>query len=262
MSIVLATCNQKGGVGKTTTTFHQIRAAALAGRKVLGVDVDPQGNLTQVLAAEPVPDGQIGLADVLSDRADEQLTDVIVPGVWPGVDLVPSSGETLAAVRDEMLLGGAGRESRLTEALRTVRDGYDAIWLDCPPSLDLLALNALVAAELAVIVTHSALFSANGLARLLDTIEQVRRYYNPALAIGGVVVNQYEATTRAGQHWRDELTEAAETRGIRLLSPAIPKRVMVGSAVEAACGLDEFGTADAAATARYYTDHLQAMGVL
>ena len=114
---IYALCNQKGGVGKSTTAFHLARAAVLGGRRVLLVDNDPQGNLTSVTAAEPVEEDQAGLADVLSARAGERLRDVIVAGIWPGLDLVPTAGSTLGIVRDELIVAGPGREGRLREAL-------------------------------------------------------------------------------------------------------------------------------------------------
>src|SRR5699024_5315771 len=101
---VLAFCNQKGGVGKSTTTFHLARAAALQGLRVLIVDADPQGNISAAAAAEVVKEDQAGLADVLSAHAPDVVADVIVPSIWKGVDIVPTSGETLGSVRDELVI--------------------------------------------------------------------------------------------------------------------------------------------------------------
>ena len=255
---IYALCNQKGGVGKTTTAFHLARAAVLRGDRVLLVDNDPQGNLTSIIAAEPVEEDQAGLADVLSTRAPETIRDVIVPGIWPGLDIVPTAGTTLGSVRDELVVAGAGREGRLREAVAAVVDDYDLILIDCAPSLDQLTINGLTAAGAVVIVTHSKLLSANGLSQLLDTIGSVRQYYNPALRVAGVIVNQHEDRTLAGRHWLDELTDAATQRSLRVLTP-VPKRVVISDATEVAQGLDQLGTADAAALAAIYADHLNAL---
>ncbi len=253
---IFALCNQKGGVGKSTTAFQLSRAAVLAGRRVLAVDLDPQGNLTSNATAEPVADDQAGLADVLSTRAPETIRDVIVAGVWPGLDVVPTSGITLGVVRDELVIAGAGREVRLREALADVVDDYDLILIDCAPSLDQLTINGLTAAQGVVVVTHSKKWSLDGLSQLLDTIDSVRTYYNPALRVAGIIVNQHEERTVGGQQWLDELHTAAEGRGLTLLSPPIPKRVVISDATEASRGLDEWGSAEATALGAIYADHL------
>ncbi|AQP52722.1 ParA family protein [Tessaracoccus flavescens] len=255
---IVALCNQKGGVGKTTTAFHLARAAVLDGKRVLLIDADPQGNLTSVAAAEPVDEDQAGLADVLSDKTSDTIRDVAVAGIWPGVDLIPTAGATLGAVRDELIIAGAGREFRLKKALAAVVDDYDLVLIDCAPSLDQLAINALVAAHGALVVTEAKLFAANGLGALLQTIAAVRDFYNPALKVTGVLVNRLEERTVSSAAWLDELREAAAGNGLTLLPP-IPKRVVIADAAEAARGLDEWGTADAAAVGTIYTDHLHAI---
>lgn len=256
---IYALCNQKGGVGKSTTAFHLARAAVARGDRVLLVDNDPQGNLTSVTAAEPVEEDQAGLADALSSRAPETARDVIVAGIWPGLDVLPTAGITLGSVRDELVIAGAGREGRLRETLAPVVDDYDLILIDCAPSLDQLTINGLTAADAVVIVTHSKLWSANGLSQLLDTIGSVRQYYNPALRVAGVLVNQHEERTLAGRHWLDELTDAATQRSLRVLAPPIPKRVVISDATEVAQGLDQLGIADATALAALYADHLTSL---
>ena len=253
---ILALCNQKGGVGKSTTTFHLARAAITAGQRVLVVDLDPQGNLTSVAAAEPVAEDQVGLADVLSSRAEETARDVIVSGVWEGLEVLPTTGETLGFVRDELVVAGAGREGRLREALTEVATDYDLILIDCAPSLDQLTINGLTAADAAVVVTQSKLWSANGLAHLLTTIDNVRRYYNPGLSGAGIIVNQHEEHTVAGRHWRQELQEAATARSLTVLTPPVPKRAAIADATEAARGLDEWGTSEATTLASLYADYL------
>lgn len=253
---VLALCNQKGGVGKTTTTFQLARAAVKVGRRVLVIDNDPQGNLTSDIAREPVGPDEAGLADALSSRSPDTLREVIVPGVWPGLDLVPTSGRTLGSVRDELVVAGVGREVRLREALTAVRDDYDLILIDSAPSLDQLTINALSAADSAVIVTHSKKWSLDGLAQLIDTIESVRAYTNPRLDVAGIIVNQHEDRTVGGTAWLDELDTFADQRGLRLIGRPIPKRVVIADATEAARGLDEWGSAEATALGAIYAEHL------
>lgn len=253
---IYALCNQKGGVGKSTTAFHLARAAVLRGRRVLLVDADPQGNLTSVVAADQVAADQVGLADVLSARAEEKLRDVVVPGIWPGLDLVPTTGIELGWVRDELVATSVGREARLREALAELREDYDLVLIDCAPSLDQLTINGMTAADAVLIVTQSKLWSANGLAQLLDTIGSVRQHYNHGLHVAGVIVNQHEDRTRAGRHWLEVLTEATTVRGLRILQPPVPKRVVVSDATEVAQGLDEVGGAESAALAAIYADYL------
>lgn len=253
---IISLCNQKGGVGKSTTSFHLARAAVLARRKVLVVDNDPQGNLTSIATAEPVAEDQAGLADALSSRAPETIRDVIVPGLWPGLDVVPTTGVTLGFVRDELVIAGAGREGRLREALHDVVEDYDLILIDCAPSLDQLTINGLTAAAAVLVVTETKLFSANGLAQLLDTIDNVRQYYNAELTVAGIVVNKHEEQTVSGRERLAELREAAQGRGIPILTPLVPKRVVISDAAEAARGLDEWGGVEARDLGAIYTAHL------
>lgn len=254
MTTIYAICNQKGGVGKSTTTYHLSRAAVTQGRRVLVVDLDPQGNSTAALA--DVAADQAGLADVLSSRTTETAREVIIPSIWEGLDVLPTSGATLELVRDELVIAGAGREGRLRDALAEVASSYDLVLIDCPPSLDQLTINGLTAAEAVIVVTQAKKWSLDGLARLLDTIELTRRYYNPALAIAGVLMNHVERSTLADAHWIRELKTAVAERDIRLFEPPIPKSVTLSDSLEAAVGLDEWGTTKGQDLHRLYTTHL------
>ncbi len=252
---VIALTNQKGGVGKTTTTRNLARAGQQLGRRVLVVDADPQGNLTDALGAEDLPADVAGLADALSSRSAASIADVIVPSIWQGVDLVPAGGDVLENVRDELVVAGAGRESSLRRGLQPVLEQYDIVLIDCRPALDQLTLNALTAADVAAIVTNPDLFSANGIAKLRLTIEAVRDHYNPKLRIGGVIVNHHEAaTTLQTRHWLDELAGA----GLPLLDPAIPRHTWIGAANAQGVALDELGP-HGHAVGEIYAKHLAAL---
>lgn len=229
--LVLAVVNQKGGVGKTTTTYHLARAAVRRGLRVLGVDLDPQANLTLIAAADAMPPDGLSIADVLSPRAGEPLAEVIVPGVWEGLSIAPAVEGPLASVRDELVGVRVGRESRLRQALAAA--DYDLVLLDCPPELGLLTINGLVAADAVVIVTGSRLLSVQGVAGVMETISTVRSYYNPDLIHAGVIVNAHEARTLTGQTRLEELRESVD-----VLEPPIPKRAAINDSAEAAVGLD------------------------
>ncbi|HRL80913.1 MULTISPECIES: ParA family protein [Actinomycetes] len=254
---IFALCNQKGGVGKSTTAFQLARAAVLAGRRVLAIDLDPQGNFTSNATAEPVDSAQAGIADVLSSRAPETIRDVTVPGVWPGLSVAPTpSYATLVTVRDELTITQVGREVRLKDALALVADDYDLILIDCPPSLDALTINGLTAAQGVVVVTEAKKWSLDGLSQLLATIEGVKSYYNAALRVAGIIVNRHEERTVSAQQWLADLESVAAERELPLLTPTIPKRVVISDATESSRGLDEWPTAEATALGAIYAAHL------
>lgn len=245
---VIAVVNQKGGVGKTTTAYHLARAAVRRGRSVLAVDLDPQANLSLIAAAAEVPPDALSIADVLSPRVGEDLAHVLVPGIWEGLSVAPSTEAALAGVRDELVGIRVGREARLRQALADAH--HDLVLLDCPPELGLLTINALVAADAAVIVTGSRLLAVQGVAGVLETISTVRAYYNPDLRLAGVIVNAHEAHTLTGQARLQELQA-----NVDVLEPTIPKRAAINDAAEAARGLDEW-PGDGPHLASLYSDLL------
>lgn len=249
---VVALCNQKGGVGKTTTALNLARSAHLRGLNTLIVDLDPQANTTTTLLGHaPEVSGAETLADVLSARSDATASDVIVKTGWDHLQVLPSGGDALADVGSELVAMGPGREHRLREALASAA-GYDLVLLDCPPALDLLTINGLTAASRVVIVTSAALWSSDGIARLLATLEAVQRYSNPELQAIGVIVNSLERTRRQ-RHWHEELVANAPAP---VWAPPVPKATWIAEAVEAGVGLDEWNTPAASVLLEVYDGYL------
>lgn len=252
MTKTISLANQKGGVGKTTSTVNVSRAACVKGLKVLAVDADPQGNLTTAIAGRPMDGGEIGLADALSARADESLKDVIVPSVWEGVDLVPTTGDALSLVDQELVIMRAGRESKLKDALATVEDEYDLVLIDCPPAVNQLTINAWAASDSVVIVSHAALWSLDGIAHLLGNIREVATYYNPGLSVAGVLINKFDKRKNSAQARKRELISAAEGEHLNVFQPVIPDRVVISESAENGEALDLIRDEDAQRFAQIY----------
>jgi chromosome partitioning protein len=226
MARTLAVANQKGGVGKTTTTINLAASLALADQRVLLVDIDPQGNLTSGVGqkGKSAPAGAI--YDALTTT--EATTDAR-PFLLPtGIDrllLIPADRNLTGAEIELVTL--AGREERLRALLASVRDEFDFIFIDCPPSLGLLTLNALVAADAVLIPLHCEYFALEGLADLVGTMRRVRAALNPALDIEGVLLTMFDERTNLGQQ------VATDVRGFfkdKVFRTVIPRNVRLGEA--------------------------------
>lgn len=202
-AVVLAMCNQKGGVGKTTTTINLGAALVEAGRRVLLVDFDPQGSMTVGLGYNAHELEQT-IYHVLMDR-EVPLTDIIVESTVPGLDLAPANIDLSAA--EMRLVSEVGREQALARVLRTVRDDYDVILIDCQPSLGLLTVNALTAADGVIIPLECEYFALRGVALLKETIEKVRERTNPDLDIVGLLGTMFDGRTLHGREVLQTLVE-------------------------------------------------------
>jgi len=200
----IAVINQKGGVGKTTTTANLGAALAKNGLRVLLIDLDPQGHLTLHFGAE-LRDGQPSVYDVLT--AATPVGDVLVK-VRDRVSLVPSDIDLAGA--EVELISVTGREVILREALDPIEQDYDIMLIDSPPSLGVLTVNALVASTEVLIPLQAHFFALQGLSKLLDTVTLVRQRINPQLHVGGVVLCMYESATRLAGEVVDDLVKFLE----------------------------------------------------
>ena len=196
--MMFAVANQKGGVGKTTTVVNLGAYLGAFGARVLLVDCDPQGNTTSGLGVQP---NSGGLYDVL--LGDVSAGEAIVPSTTSGVDLLPSTPE-LAGVEIELLREDRPN-ARLKEALGEVRSRYSYVFLDCPPSLGVLTVNALVAADAVLIPVQCEYLALEGLARLMTTLERIRVESNPRLRIFGLVMTMYDGRTILSQQVTEEV---------------------------------------------------------
>jgi len=217
MGRILAVANQKGGVGKTTTAINLGASLALAEQRVLLIDADPQCNLTSGvgLKGQSSPAGTV--YDALLDDAITNAPEYVLPTNVTGLFAIPSD-RSLAGAEIE-LVPLLARESRMRRIVSQLRDQYDYILIDCPPSLGLLTLNALVACDAVLIPLHCEYFALEGLADLVATIRRVRVALNPSLDIDGVVLTMYDDRTNLGQQVSASVREFFNEKVFNTLVP-------------------------------------------
>ena len=236
---IIAMCNQKGGVGKTTTAINLASALAGYGRKVLVVDFDPQGALSAGLGV--VAHDIKTIYDLMVEK-DLKVQDVILPTGVKNLDVIPANIDLSAA--EVQLVNEVAREQILARVLRPVTDNYDVVIIDCQPSLGLLTVNALTAAHGVLIPLNCEFFALRGVALLIETIEKVRDRLNPAIKLDGILATMYDPRTL---HAREVVERLYEAFGDLVFDTIVHRTVKFPDATIAAVPITEFApTSDAA----------------
>lgn len=230
MPKIIAICNQKGGVGKTTTAINLASYIALAGKKVLLVDADPQGNATSGIGIEKKKDINSLYYVLLNQRS---ISEIVIPTQVENLFIAPSNLD-LTGVEVE-LVGAIGREFRLRKSLDGVRESYDIIFIDCPPSLSVLTINALTACNSTLIPIQCEYYALEGLTQLMTTINLVRDHLNPELQIEGILLTMADFRTNltdevineARSYFKEKVYKTIIPRSIKLSeSPGFGKPIV------------------------------------
>lgn len=222
MTKIIAIANQKGGVGKTTTAINLSTCVAERGKKVLLIDIDPQGNATSGVGIAKAPDDKT-IYDVLVN--DEQMVNIIKPTAVKNLHICPSS-INLAGAEVE-LVNLMSRETRLKRAIESMEQKYDYIFMDCPPSLGLITLNAFTAASSVLVPIQCEYYALEGLGQLVNTIKLVQKNLNDNLEIEGVVMTMYDSRTKLSTQVSEEVKKYF---GDKVFNTVIPRNIRLSEA--------------------------------
>jgi chromosome partitioning protein len=216
---VICVANQKGGVGKTTTTVNLAACLGLAGRSTLIIDLDPQASASSGVGAQRLPGAPTAYEVIIGDQPAESA---VRPTAVPQLSILPSSRDLIGAEIE--LVPMIGREHRLAEALRSIRSNFEYLIIDCPPSLGLLTINGLTAADSVLVPLQCEYYALEGLSAILETIELIRKRLNPGLAIEGFLLTMFDTRTglchqvveEVRRHFPDDVFDTIIPRNVRL----------------------------------------------